>query len=250
MSKKIYICNPTGNITALVQGERDLTVADTVMKKNPQVEQVGFLTDGGKTLTMAGGEFCGNASMSAGALYCKTTGEKSVSLAVSGADEPVLVTVDGVNENGYNCTVKMPGRAVVTAKKLPLPEGEAEVPVIEMPGIFHAVFEGNMDRDEAGMLVKKWCEALDAPAMGIMFFNERETALTPLVYVPAAKTLFWESSCASGSAALGAYLAKKQNSPVEKEISEPGGKLSVKAFPNGEVYLSGSVIIEEISDLI
>lgn len=242
--RKYCICDPTGNITALVQGDGDVAVADKIMAANPAVEQVGFLTDGGRTLTMAGGEFCGNASMSAGAVYCTENGEASVYLRVSGADGPVLVTVDKIDGEGVGCTVKMPGKASVCEEKLTLLNGDMiEVPAVRLPGICHVILEDKMPKEEAEKTAEKWCGDLGECALGIMFFNEEKMTLAPLVYVPAAQTLFWESSCASGTAALGVYLAKKNGTAVEKEVSEPGGTLRVKAFPNGEVYLSGRVTV-------
>ena len=70
------ILDPTGNITALVEssvGEKDQpAVAALIMQQHPSVEQVGFVQYHGEypvCLRMAGGEFCGNASMSAAALF-------------------------------------------------------------------------------------------------------------------------------------------------------------------------------------
>ena len=68
------ILDPTGNITALVEGpvepERYAPVASAVMRRHPAVEQVGFFSvkDGRPALAMAGGEFCVNASLCAAAL--------------------------------------------------------------------------------------------------------------------------------------------------------------------------------------
>ena len=85
------IFDPTGNITALVESlvdvERQPETAAAVMLRHPKVEQVGFFRMAGPAqqdnaaadgtaaspvqamLRMAGGEFCGNASMSAAALH-------------------------------------------------------------------------------------------------------------------------------------------------------------------------------------
>ncbi|MBO5502893.1 MAG: hypothetical protein J5969_00265, partial [Lachnospiraceae bacterium] len=67
------ILDPTGNITALVEGDvpvsRQLETAARIMQLRPETEQVGFVKLSGEQiqLRMAGGEFCGNASMSAAA---------------------------------------------------------------------------------------------------------------------------------------------------------------------------------------
>ncbi len=75
---KYSILNPTGNITALVESpivpEEQPFLASLIMKRHPSVEQVGFVTfleneSEQVSLRMAGGEFCGNASMCAAVLY-------------------------------------------------------------------------------------------------------------------------------------------------------------------------------------
>ena len=62
--------------------------------------------------------------------------------------------------------------------------------------------------------------------------NEENSFLTPLVYVPACETVFWERSCASGTAAVGMYLAEKTGAPLDITLSEPGGSLRVSADPD------------------
>ncbi|MBO5556880.1 MAG: hypothetical protein J5927_06815, partial [Oscillospiraceae bacterium] len=75
-SLQYTILDPTGNITALVESPvavaRQSAVAADLMARHPTVEQVGFVrfapAAGEKdavqaALRMAGGEFCGNASM-------------------------------------------------------------------------------------------------------------------------------------------------------------------------------------------
>ena len=70
---RVSIFDPTGNITALVESpvapEEQSAVAARIMERFPQVEQVGFVrlpreSAAPVELCMAGGEFCGNASMS------------------------------------------------------------------------------------------------------------------------------------------------------------------------------------------
>ena len=73
------IWDPAGNITALVESNVLITdqptAAAKIMSCHPEVEQVGFVrfypeqSDTQAELRMAGGEFCGNASMCAAALF-------------------------------------------------------------------------------------------------------------------------------------------------------------------------------------
>lgn len=98
--------DPAGNITVIVDSfvprEQQSRVASELMKRDVTVEQVGFLEKPDDPccavrLQMMGGEFCGNASLSAAAvifsraglaegLYCEELFE------VSGAAEPVKIS--------------------------------------------------------------------------------------------------------------------------------------------------------------
>ena len=106
---KIQYCkfDPTGNITALVETAVDIAdqpaVASKIMEQEPDVEQVGFITYDDTasaeesvpvSLRMAGGEFCGNATMCAAALFAIRSGMR-------GGAEPVQVNVrvSGAREN-------------------------------------------------------------------------------------------------------------------------------------------------------
>ena len=66
--------------------------------------------------------------------------------------------------------------------------------------------------------------------------------MTPLVYVPAAGTLFWENSCASGTTACGAYVAAKTGGPVSLSLRQPGGSLEIRVSEDGAFGLSGTVL--------
>lgn len=227
MTVEYYLMDPTGNRTVLVTSPVEKAaypaVAKRLLDREKTAEQVGFLS--GTHLMMAGGEFCGNASMAAAFLIAG--GEpQTVSLTVSGADRPVTVRIDA--DRG---TVRMPE-----------PIGITDDTVI-LPGICHSILFGTMERKDAEREVKRRCERKKAPAMGLMMVEDDR--LTPLVYVPGAGTLYWESSCASGTAAVGYYLARLEKRAVTRTFREPGGELTVAASPDGKVTLSGTVRVEK-----
>lgn len=237
---KYHVFDPTGNITILAECERDRKTADDLMKAVPDAEQVGFLTDGGLTLTMAGGEFCGNASMCAAALYTERTGKRDVHLRVSGAEGEVAVTAEGA-AGRYTCTVEMPPVKKIENRVLTYGEREYETCAVHMQGICHLIVTCPMQKAAAEAAAEKWCTELSADAVGLMFFDREKLELKPLVYVKTADTLFWESSCASGTSAVGAYLAHAENRMISEDISEPAGILHVEATPDGRIKLSGNV---------
>ena len=255
------IFDPTGNITALVDspveaGHRS-AAASEIMRLHPEVEQVGFfcVDNGGPALHMAGGEFCGNATMSAAALYVLGEGSEagydgagSVSLTVSGAAEPVAVTLRQEGPEAFSACVRMPRALSVSEMRLTFHGIEASLPLVSMGGISHLVVETSSDffalkeeRTLAEEAVRAFCAGLRADGLGLMFLEEDTSGcrLTPLVYIPGSATVFWENSCASGSAAVGMAMAARAGETVNLTLTEPGGVLRVMSDPAGETLLYG-----------
>lgn len=254
------IFDPTGNITALVESPVDKSeqraVAASIMARHAAVEQVGFVRlpdekSAPAALRMAGGEFCANASMSAAALWALRLGlcEGELSLAVSGAEDAVAVRLKQEDESCFSAAVRMPEAREITAIPFVFEGLSGTIPLVRMEGIDHAVltpdcpFFALRDRPSAAeKAVRELCASLGAVCLGLMFL-EGESAqrrLTPLAYVPGSRTLFWESSCASGSAAAGMLLARQSGERTELELIEPGGVLRVESDPRkGETRLFG-----------
>ena len=262
------LMDPSRNMTVLaetpVPADEQPSVAAQLMRQEPTAEQVGFLAlphpddpDGILRLRMAGGEFCGNASMSAAAYWAMRTNrsEGRFTLHVSGAPDPVTVDI-GASENGETSSrraaVHMP--RPVSIDTISFLEGY-DLPVVTFEGISHVILvrktdSGSgkdsaagifMDRGTAEEYARSWCSYLDADAVGLMFLDQDAGSLTPLVYVPEAGTLFWENACASGTAAVGAWLANKAGSPVNLALRQPGGVLKISADPCGSLLLTGTV---------
>lgn len=158
------------------------------------------------------------------------------------------------------------------------PGADLTLPIVEMEGISHIIIEPDSgffgikeDSALAESLLRQWCGALGADCLGMMFLGEagslpecetpmedrkadtgtaifaESRVLTPLVYVPGADTMFWENSCASGSAAAGMYLAARTGAPVDVTFDEPAGRLRVESDPaSGRTVLHGSAILRKI----
>lgn len=284
------ILDPTGNITALVEGgvavAAQPSVAARIMRLHPEVEQVGFIDmkdtaadssadssedtaeDGHRSagvhasLRMAGGEFCGNASLCAAALYLLRKNSKqpgqhcapeTVVLRVSGAAQPVEVRLQAQPDGSFYAGIRMPQARQITETTLSFDGILEKAPLVRMEGISHIIIEStspfyklkNAPAD-AARAVKTWCETLSAEGLGLMFLEQNTSAsqyvLTPLVYIPGSGTVFWENSCASGSSAAGMYLAAKTGLATDISFREPGGILRVTSDPSrGETQLYGSV---------
>ncbi len=247
--------NPTGNYTVLVHTpvptKEQSGVAAQLMEREPLCEQVGFLSK--NALRMAGGEFCGNASMCAAVHLVGDTlslGEKTtVFLRVSGAEKPVEVRLEK-NKTAFRASVVMPPVIHISTACFLLGEKPMCLPAVAFPGITHLIVTQPMARFTAEQVIAPWCRSLGVQALGLMLFDAESSFLTPLVYVPQADTMVWENSCASGTSAVGAYLAKARGKTVQKVLTEPGGRLLVKAEPSGQVELSGTVMIEKQKNVI
>ena len=287
------IFDPTGNITALVESavpvDAQPMVAAEIMAAEPAVEQVGFVTCADEadasgegvpvSLRMAGGEFCGNATLCAAALYMLRKGplgSAEVRVKVSGAREPLAVRLEQTGEAAFTGAVNMPPAKAIEELKISnrtlLDESALRLPVVRMGGIDHIIIEPDSgflglkdDRELAESLIRGWCAALDSDCLGMMFLGESSgdfsdeagqpagtlngpalsrRTLTPLVYVPGADTMFWENSCASGSAAAGIYLAAQAGTAVDVTFDEPAGRLRVESDPLAKkTVLHGSVIL-------
>lgn len=288
-----YLMDPTKNMTILVETpvpEASFPfVAQKLMELVPEAEQVGFVHRGESdsacdsgtgtafpTLRMAGGEFCGNASMSAAVYYALREGisEGTILLDVSGAADPVEVRIrkagDSAGADDVGSAADKPDEIWYGRVHMPKPLSISEerfpdgsiLPVVRFEGIAHVIIDGTdesaksmpvaamkQDADLAGSLAKAWCEYLQADAVGLMFLNETHDEMRPLVYVPAAGTCIWESSCASGTTAAGVYLAQKAGltdvaaGAVRYQLRQPGGVLEIEVTPEGDYYLMGQVAV-------
>ncbi len=261
------IWDPAGNITALVDSdvriEEQPSAAAKIMERHPEVEQVGFVrftpesSESQVHLRMAGGEFCGNATMSAAALYVlkyfsfDIKDPLPVKLRVSGASDPVACLVEPGMQSCVNVSIQIPEALSIGNESFTLNGTKCRLPVVRMEGISHIVVTPQFglyslleNRVMAEMTVKDWCSQLAVDGLGIMFFQNMGDfcKLEPLVYVPASGTTIWENSCASGTAAVGMWLSDEKTAPISLIVQEPGGCIHVDADrEKAETYLNENI---------
>jgi diaminopimelate epimerase len=250
------IFDPSKNITALVISKVDVStykdISKKIMDKEPLVEQVGFLTFDGESdisLRMAGGEFCGNATMCA-AVYHVMKNElpsANVKVKVFGTDGLIDVEIKKIGDSEWEGIVKMPKPLEI--KDVTFPNGKT-LPVVSFEGISHVIIiddvsnQSNFTKEEAESVIKEWCDFLNVPAFGMMHYDLKNSNLVPLVYVKSIDTLFWENSCSSGTTAIGTWLFKKELDKKRKsvEIKQPSKSiLTISNDENGNIYLKGKV---------
>ena len=222
--------DPAGNLTAIVlspvEPQARAEVAARMMARCPEgFEQVGFADEASLTgdlprLCMMGGEFCGNAARAFACYAAKVRGkgETRLSVAISGAREPVPVELDLSSNHAY--------------AQMPLPyaletlgvDGR-EIPLVRMEGIDHALM---LNAAPSPALAERVLAVMPKQdAQGVLFVQEDR--MMPLVYVAATDTRVWESSCGSGTVALAWYLARTLADGMHAfAFDEPGGRLEAR----------------------
>ena len=245
-----YLMDPTKNITVLVTDpvpeEDQPRVAGELLAAEKEAEQVGFISEGDGScdirLRMAGGEFCGNASMSAAALYVMNLKSSAkdiiVRVACSGCTNTVFVNIRR-DVDGYLGSVVMPGPITVDEE----PFTKEGFTLVRMPGICHVFSDKEITESDEQLKVKLagFCEKLGTTCAGIHYYDEKTQTMGPIVYEKTVDSLYHESSCASGTSALGVMIASKKGENIALDVHEPGGILRIEADPSGRAVLTGHV---------
>ncbi|MGH7246167.1 MAG: hypothetical protein ACREGI_04505 [Candidatus Levyibacteriota bacterium] len=251
---------PGGNETVLVTTPVDRVarpeVARRLLATYPSAEQVGYIEnfgreDGGPVrLSMAGGEFCGNAARSLITMldgsdaYRHADGQYVIE--VSGVDHPLRgsITADGV------ITVEMPIRHDASSIR----RIASDMQVVALDGITHVVVDeqpssaGQRTKIEADTLLTS-LGLKDEPASGVIYLSRGEqgsVAIQPFVWVRDVGTLYAETACGSGSTAVGLVEAARSGADTQVSIMQPSGhavQVSVEMQGGNfqAAYLSGPV---------
>ena len=263
---KILVANPAKNITVFViepvenPAERAALARAILAEKSLGAEQVGFIIPPVSAsqavlwrLEMAGGEFCGNATRSFGLYVARTQGLKGktkVSVSVSGADGPVQVEVD--TEKGQ-ASAEMPKPLSITSLDY---EGHP-LSVLIFEGITHAIAPDLKSGNDTFFAIKSLVEEKLfslreglPPAFGVMFYDTSSRFMRPAVYVKSTESLVFESSCGSGSAALGVWLGRDLfDGSAQYALSQPGGVIETevvkKAGKINRLTIGGEVKLGE-----
>ncbi|MDO4481222.1 MAG: diaminopimelate epimerase [Bacillota bacterium] len=257
--------NPTENKTILVKTpvprKEQAARASELLREDPDAEQVGFLEPAENPaaavrLQMMGGEFCGNASISAAAFMAERSGIKpgetrNILLEVSGADEPVECMVCR-DDSKYIGTVDMPLPSDVREISLEYEGWRFSRFAVFFPGIVHIIFErADLSADYrsfAEKAIKQWAGQFEEEAVGLILLEEERSEITPLVYVKSTDSLYWERGCGTGTAAAGVYLSCRNKASMNVPVKQPGGIISaVTVFEEGIVKslkITGGVYFE------
>lgn len=237
------LIDPTKNMTVLVETPVErchhIAVANALMADIPDAEQVGFVEPPSRAgswarLQMMGGEFCGNATMSLGALLASrdrlAPGEwVEIPLDVSGASDPLICRIE-TQEDSFLGTVAMPLPEKIQPHTFPLRGQAASFPVVYLPGIYHIIVPADrISPEEAEQLIRLWGAEFDAEAVGILLYEEARCQMSPLVLVKPTDSAVWERGCGSGSASIGSYRAFLNERDTVTALRQPGGIITIHA---------------------
>ncbi|MDU7338033.1 MAG: hypothetical protein E7L17_07960 [Clostridium sp.] len=240
MKLSIRVADPAGNITIFVMSkvpskQYAAIAAKLLSMEKFHAEQVAFQVSprmGGQgRIQMMGGEFCGNATRSYGYLLSMLLpgNPETVTVEISGAQHPLTVQVD---QEESRCETEMPLPVSICSVSYL----DQEYPVVCFDGIVHTIVPGEKKEEEfVRGLLKEVRAAADASAYGIMFLNGEK--MVPVVYVCETDSLIWESSCGSGSMAVGVFLALQMGEGTRRfTLQQPGGVIEASAtVSNGKV---------------
>lgn len=224
------ICKPGGNDTAFVYGmnydrNQKKLINDIIMKKHPNVEQVGFIDFNKEPeLQMAGGEFCGNATRSAAYYYLKgKEGELTVKV-----NEKDYIKAGVYKNNEAWCEIPLYHGPDTIIRK------EEGIYQVRMSGMVSIVIEEekaeiyiknkNTIKEAAMNFIKKY-NLLQEEAVGVMFLEnvEGKLQINPVVWVKAIDTLFYETACGSGTTATAMVQSYLEGKNLKIEILQPSG---------------------------
>ena len=224
MKVKYQIFNPAGNITALVIGDKykhweRKIINDRIMKDNKEVEQVGFLSEEEYKLTMAGGEFCGNATRCAAYYYMNKKDKIEIKInemkLQSGRDEEGKIwceipienyKISKLEDNLYK--VKLDGITIIVSRKI----------------LEREYLEADL-KARAKEIINLYDDQINN-AIGVMFLNKisNEIKINPIVFVKTINTMFYENACGSGTIGTTMIESILLNKSNKYKILQPSGE--------------------------
>lgn len=262
MKIEYYMADTSGNktlfVTTPVARENYSSIALYLLENCETAgEQVAFVKasqrDCDGAFEMCGLEFCCNATRAYGYMIARDSGHLPLSattirvwIRTSGMSSPLAVTAD---LPGEYASVEIPAPELLDEFDFPWNNSSLTVYPVLMDGILHLILPGiPPDPDLADALVSEGMKRWNPPALGLMYYDGEAGKMVPAVFVRDVKTLYWEGSCGSGTAALAWYLGSLlDEAELAYRIDQPLGILEShvkKDGPSGSVSVGGPVRLE------
>lgn len=254
--------SPGGNTTLLFPGHGLGPAQQANLARHaldPSVlggEQAGFVDCQGRSLRMAGGEFCVNASRAMGALLaCE---EARAQLAASSTIPQQAAQLNSQYEirvSGWQSPVRLLVRgglpqwqveAVLRLPQISIESLASGICLVRMPGICHLLLDARThghpeDCHAAAAQLRARYNLEQEEAVGVIWWQvlQGQLDMLPLVHVRDTRTDYLESACGSGALAL-ALSRFKSNGGKHFSIMQPGGSpLDVRLFSEDGVSMAG-----------
>jgi len=204
-----------------------------------EAEQAGFLVLNDRHFEMAGGEFCGNASRAAAVLFSQALDTDDVSFTVSGFDGMVDAHVEQKDASHFNVRCIFPGMPT-DVREVTLADG-TPASIVDLGGIVHVVIEAPFPADPAvyekeHATITEMFKLGERDAVGVVWFERTADSIQmhPVVWVKAINTFFYESSCGSGTIAVGRVTSVPS-------IVQPSGQMISAEITEDAVILSSEM---------
>ena len=194
-------------------------------------EQAGFLVLNDQHFEMAGGEFCGNASRAAAVLFSQALNADNVSFTVSGFDGTVVAHVKQKSDDKhFDVQCVFPGMPT-DVREVTLADG-TPASIVDLGGIVHVVIEAPFPADpvvyeKEHHTITETFNLGERDAVGVVWFERINDAIQmhPVVWVKAINTFFYETSCGSGTIAVGRVtsvpsIVQPSGQTISAEITE------------------------------
>ena len=255
--------SPSQNMTVLITNYvapvQYAEIANTIMGyEYLNAEQVGFIVPPEKNdsvlrLEMSGGEFCGNAVLSAAAYSCYKglSTEKSFFLEASGTKTPLACEVEVKSPSLFKAKAEMPKPLSMKSMTVHFDDAAILGNLVQLDGITHFLTDYWLCEEEFEPVLKKLTETIDDKAVGIIPYKkltEHDYEIRPFVYVKETGSKFFERACGSGTLALGIHLA--QGNPEQQlKVHQPGGIIHVETGKKNSISTDVRFTCEGIVDL-
>ena len=244
--------SPLGNTTVFLRGEaapevRAALLSEAMDYDHLAAEQAGFLVaphskEALFRIEMSGGEFCGNATLSAAALAAAEGASSPFFVECSGAEGPLRAEARPLGAGRWLARAEMPQTHELRRLSLEgFSFGDAAI-CVSIPGITHLVVEAaDLSASDYDALLARLMRERGADAYGVVPFERMgrdHFRIRPYVAVPSAKSCVFERACGSGSLAL----ALAEGSECGRiAVEQPGGTLFVET--GKQFFLEGEVLI-------
>ena len=205
------------------------------------VEQCGFLIPSDYHFEMAGGEFCGNAARSAAILFFLFNGEHKFEFTMSGFPGKVKAAVNRLDDKHYDVTCIFPD---LSTKTTPVKALGQDAVLVDLGGIVHVVIESEFPKDGYQAQHRQITHDLqltERSAVGVCWIDRDGQSINmhPVVWVRDIDSFFYETSCGSGTIAVG----KVTN--ASSVVQPTGQTINVNLTPTAVLLQSNMEVIHE-----